>query len=114
MKHILQNSMDDIEFLSDSDDKIIRSFPKRTRHDDLYYDDLYYDELDPINKNVVLRHLKIAGKIIMWDNIRTFLGDQIHKKKCRITKTQSYYPVTSIAKRYYKNYIHFGKRMIAS
>lgn len=36
---------------------IIRSFPKRIRHGDLYY-----DELDDFNKNIVLRHLKIAGK----------------------------------------------------
>ena len=90
-------------------EQIIRPFPERTRHGDLYY-----DELDDFNKNIVLRHLKIAGKIAMWVNIRKFLKDQIHHKKSKSTKNKSYYPVNSITRHYYTNYIFLGKKNITS
>lgn len=50
----------------------------------------------------------------MWDNIRKFLKDQTHHKKSKPTKNKSYYPVNSITRHYYNNYIYLGKQNITS
>lgn len=54
-------------------------------------DDILYKDLDPINKEIVTKHLKIAGEIQMWCEINSWLIEQVHKKKS-ITKRGKYIP----------------------
>lgn len=65
-----------------------------------YPDDILYEDLDPINREIVTKHLKISGEIKMWDNIKSWLIDQIHHKKSVIIKGK-YIPTDKITSHYY-------------
>ena len=77
----------------------MRPFPKKEKNDDLYY-----DELDNHNKKIVLAHLKRAGGINMWWNIRQYLCGQIQNNKSKRTPTR-YKPYCQLVNHYYRNYL---------
>ena len=87
---------------------IPRQFPRKQQDDDLYF-----DELDDFNKKIVLKHLKISGKIKQWLRIRVHLKDEMHQKKCTLKRTK-YHPNDLIIDRYYRNYLHTGKKVMNS
>lgn len=76
-------------------------------------DDLKFDELDEYNKKIVLKHLKISGRMRHCLQIRNHLIKEIHEKKCTQKRTK-FYPNDLIVDKYYNNYLHTGKKMISS
>lgn len=82
---------------------VIRPFPPKQHETDLYY-----DELDNFNKKIVLKHLKISGKINTWIEIRRYLIKQIQDEKCKQT-LKRYKPLSILAEIYHKDYLMFNK-----
>lgn len=86
---------------------LLRPFPQKTRKGDLYF-----DELDNRDQKIVLKHLKISGKINDFFEIRNWLLKQMQEKKC-IKKNHGtlFVPSDSVTKYYYNNYMLTGKKM---
>lgn len=80
-------------------------------------DDIYYHDLDPANKQIVLKHLKIDGELMMWDNIRDYLIEQIHQKKSTRTFRAgcvTYKISHATCQYYYRNYLFAKRRVLSS
>ncbi|CAH6419121.1 Hypothetical protein HVR_LOCUS315 [uncultured virus] len=73
--------------------------------------DIQYEDLNPINKEIVLKHYKIAGAIDMWNNIKTFLIEQVHRNKS-IVKRKKYTVADPLTKYYYDKYLFRGQKQL--
>ena len=61
--------------------------------------------LAQLDKDIILKHLQLAGELNKWFNIRIFLIEEMRKKKC-LFKRKLYHPIDPQAKPYY-DYILF-------
>jgi hypothetical protein len=72
-----------------------------------------YEQLADNLKPILDVHLRLAGGIEMWCNIRSFLIDQMHQKKSSLIRKR--YKITDpITNLYYSKYLFEGKRKISS
>lgn len=72
-----------------------------------------YEHLDSKTKEIVLKHLKIAGSFDKWLDIRYFLMEQFHTKKA-FFKRKKYSIQDPLASIYYRKYVFMGKEYINS
>ena len=72
-----------------------------------------YSELDAKNKEIVKRHLKIAGEMNIWKHINSLLMDKFYEKKSEIIKNK-HIPTDLITKHYYEKYLLMGKSKITN
>lgn len=83
------------------------------RHHGTLPGNIYYKDLDSVNKDIITKHLKIAGQIQMWWDINSWLIDQIHHKKS-VKKRVKYIPSSEDTRYYYENYLYKGRNNISS
>lgn len=76
-------------------------------------DDIPYEKLDPVNKEIVNRHFRLAGEIHMWCEITSWLIRQFHHKKAK-NRGPQYIVTDNTTKYYYDNYIYKGEEQLTS